>query len=49
MQLTDELVAQRDYAWQWRNEDPNHITRFTVDTIGPTWVRGYAIDNVVVY
>jgi hypothetical protein len=50
VQLTGETIAQRDYAWQYRNvDDPDHVTRVTVDTIGPTWIRGYAVDQVALY
>lgn len=50
LQLTGETVAQRDYAWKYRNlDEPDHVTRMTVDTVGPTWLRGYAIDHVILY
>ena len=50
LQLTGETVAQRGLAWQWRDlNDSDHITRTTVDTIGPTWLRGYTVDHLILY
>ena len=50
LQLTGSTIAKRDYAWQLRNvDDPDHVTRFTVDTLGPTWIRGYALDQMILY
>ena len=47
--IMDEITYQREHAWMNRNAAPNNITRFTVDDVGPTWSRGYAIDTVTLY
>jgi hypothetical protein len=50
LQLTGETIAQRDYAWQYRNDDdPDHVTRVTVDTLSGTPIRGHAADRVVLF
>lgn len=50
LHLRDDVIAQRDVAWQLRNvDDPDHVTRITVNTVGPTWIRGYAIDHMLLY
>ena len=32
-----------------RNDDPDHITRVVVNDLGPTWDRGYSVDDVIMY
>ena len=42
-------MAQREYAWKLRDDDPEKIHRFTIDNIGTWWDRGYSIDDVTLF
>ena len=50
MELKGYDVAQREDAWTQRNiDDPLHLVRIVIDDLGPTWDRGYSIDEVKIF